>query len=353
MRILGISPALPQHYYQQNQLLEALKTELEGQYFNFDRVERLHKNVLVGGRHLAIPLEELQALETFGQANNRFIEEAQNLGEQAIHGACEMAQTGPEDLSAFLFTTVTGLATPSIDARLMNRMGFRANTVRMPFFGLGCVGGAAGLSRCNDWLRGHPDKLAVLLAVELCSLTIQRKNLSIPNLISTGLFGDGAAAVICAGDDHPLAKQSSGPRVRATRSIFFPNTESAMGWDISEEGFGIVLSAEVPDLVREQLRPCTEAFLAEEGLALEDLTVWICHPGGPKVLTAVQDALELTAEDLAVSWNNLEAMGNLSSASVLINLGETMAQTPKPGSLGLLLAMGPGFCAELVLMEWP
>lgn len=352
MKILGTGKALPKHYYSQDQLLEALREELSDKYFNFPRVEKLHKNVLVGGRHLAIPLEDLRKIETFGQANNHFIEQAQKLGETAIVSASEQAGTNPADLNAILFTTVTGLATPSIDARLMNRLSLRPDTVRMPFFGLGCVGGAAGLSRCNDWLLGHPDKLAVLLTVELCSLTLQRTDLSIPNLISTGLFGDGAAAVVCAGSEHPLAQASPGPEVVATKSIFFPDTESAMGWNISEKGFGIVLSAEVPGLVRTQLRGVTESFLSEHGLGLDDLSVWICHPGGPKVLTAVQDALGITREDLAISWDNLEAMGNLSSASVLINLGETIERISEPGQLGLLLAMGPGFCAELVLLKF-
>ena len=352
MRILGIGKALPENYYSQDELLEALREELADHYFNFPRVEKLHKNVLVGGRHLAIPLEKLRDVKTFGQANDHFIEEAQKLGEAAILEAGEQAGTAPQDLGAILFTTVTGLATPSIDARLMNRLSLRSDTVRMPFFGLGCVGGAAGLSRCNDWLLGHPDKLAVLLTVELCSLTLQRTDLSIPNLISTGLFGDGAAAVICAGADHPLAQTSPGPEVVATKSIFFPETETAMGWNISEKGFGIVLSAEVPGLVEAKLRGATEAFLAEHDLSLEDLSVWICHPGGPKVLTAVQDALGITREDLAISWDNLEAMGNLSSASVLINLGETIQKNSASNQMGLLLAMGPGFCAELVLLKF-
>ena len=352
MKILGTGKALPKHYYSQDELLAALREELADKYFNFPRVEKLHKNVLVGGRHLAIPLEQLREIETFGQANNHFIEQAQTLGETAIVEASKQAGTAPADLNAILFTTVTGLATPSIDARLMNRLSLQSDTVRMPFFGLGCVGGAAGLSRCHDWLLGHPDKLAVLLTVELCSLTLQRTDLSIPNLISTGLFGDGAAAVVCAGAEHPLAKESTGPEVVATKSIFFPDTESAMGWNISEKGFGIVLSAEVPGLVRAKLRDVTESFLSEHDLQLNDLSVWICHPGGPKVLTAVQDALGISREDLAISWDNLEAMGNLSSASVLINLGETIEKVSEPGQMGLLLAMGPGFCAELVLLKF-
>jgi alkylresorcinol/alkylpyrone synthase len=353
MHVLSVDWALPPHRFSQQALFEALREEVQERYFNPERIEKLHKNVLVGHRYLALPPDELTAIETFGQANDAFIRIGLDLGENAIRDACEKAGVQPSDLDAILFTTVTGLATPSMDARLINRMGLKPSIARMPFFGLGCVGGAAGLSRCADWLKAHPTKLAVLLSIELCSLTIQRKDLSIPNLISTGLFGDGSAAVVCAGADHPLAKQSQGPRVRATQSVFYPDTESVMGWDISESGFKIVLSAEVPQMVQDNLRNNVDTFLEKEGLTRKDLTQWICHPGGPKVLQAVQNALEITEKDLQISWDSLAEMGNLSSASVLINLGKKQETSPPPGSLGLLLAMGPGFCAELVLLEWP
>jgi len=353
MQVLSTNWALPEHYYSQMELFEAFKEELEGKYHNIDRVARLHSNVLVGGRYLALPVDKLRQLQSFGEANDAFIQVGLDLGERAIQRACEDAGIDPNELDAILFTTVTGLATPSMDARLANRLSFKPGIVRMPFFGLGCVGGAAGLSRTNDWLKAHPDKLAVLLSIELCSLTIQREDISIPNLISTGLFGDGAAAVICAGDEHPLSQKSRWPRVRATQSVFYPDTERTMGWDISEKGFGIVLSAEVPQLVESNLRGNVDAFLDSQGLSLDQLSQWVCHPGGPKVLQAVQNALGITEEDLAISWNSLHEMGNLSSASVLINLAKKQAEQPESGSLGLLLAMGPGFCAELVLLEWP
>ena len=353
MHVLSVEGALPPHHYSQEALFEAFREEIEDRYFNMGRVQELYKNVLVGSRYLALSLDEIKALDGFGQANDAFIRVGLELGESALLGACAQAGVAPADLDAILFTTVTGLATPSMDARLVNQIGLKEGVTRMPFFGLGCVGGAAGLARCADWLRAYPDKLAVLLSIELCSLTIQRKDLSIPNLISTGLFGDGAAAVVCAGRDHPLSKKTRGPRVRATQSIFYPDTEDAMGWRISESGFGIVLSAEVPHLVQTHLRKNVDDFLSGQKLRLEDIEEWICHPGGPKVLGAVQTALDLKEDDLEISWRSLEEMGNLSSASVLINLGKKQKEQPKSGSLGLLLAMGPGFCCELVLLEWP
>jgi alkylresorcinol/alkylpyrone synthase len=353
MHVLSVNWSLPPNPYSQAELFEAFKEELEERHFNLERVARLHQNVLVGTRYLALPVEELKAIKTFGQANDAYIRIGLDLAQEAVERACEDAGISPSALDAILFTTVTGLATPSMDARLINRMGLSTQITRMPFFGLGCVGGAAGLSRTADWLKAHPDKLAVLLSVELCSLTIQRGDLSIPNIISTGLFGDGAAAVVCAGKDHALAQASNGPRVRATQSVFYPNTEDAMGWAISESGFRIILSAEVPQLVQGHLRANVDAFLEKEGLVRGDLSEWVCHPGGPKVLKAVESALELRPEDLGISWACLEEMGNMSSASVLINLGKKQLEEPASGSLGLLLAMGPGFCAEFVLLEWP
>jgi len=219
----------------------------------------------------------------------------------------------------------------------------------VPIFGLGCVAGAAGIARAADYVRAFPGEVAVLLSVELCSLTVQREDLSIPNLIATGLFGDGAAAVVVVGEE----RRGEGPRVVATRSIFYPDSERVMGWDISEAGFKIVLSAEVPEVARRFLRRDVEAFLADCGLALADVSSWVAHPGGPKVLEAMQEALDLPADALEITWRSLQEVGNLSSASVLLVLEETLEhRRPAPGSLGLLMAMGPGFCSELVLLEW-
>jgi alkylresorcinol/alkylpyrone synthase len=183
----------------------------------------------------------------------------------------------------------------------------------------------------------------------LCSLTLQPEDLSIPNLIASGLFGDGAAAAVVVGDERP----ASGPQIVATRSVFYPDSERVMGWDISERGFGIVLSAEVPEVVRGHLRGDVDAFLAAHGLGRRDITSWVCHPGGPKVLEAMQEALEVGPEALELTWRSLREVGNLSSTSVLLVLQETIERArPPAGSWGMLLALGPGFCSELVLLRW-
>ncbi len=349
MRIAAVGRALPPHFYDQATLLAALKKRWSLRYLNLERLERLHQNVLVGGRHLALPIEEYDTLATWGKANDAWIRVAQEVGEAAVRDALARAGLATSDVAAMIFVTVTGVAVPSIDARLMNRLALPPAVKRMPIFGLGCVAGAAGIARAADYVRAYPDQVALLLSVELCSLTLQREDLSIPNLIASGLFGDGAAAVLVAGSERPAA----GPRIVASRSVFYPDSERVMGWDISESGFQIVLSAGVPDVVRDHLRADVDAFLADQGLRRQDIASWVCHPGGPKVLEAMAEALELPAGALDVTWKSLREVGNLSSTSVLLVLADTLEHhRPPPGSYGMLLAMGPGFCSELVLLQW-
>jgi len=346
-RVLAAAQALPPHYATQDELLTAFR-ELWGQkHFNLDRLEQLHRAVRVGGRHLALPLEQYRGLESFAARNAAWTKAAVDVGADAVRNALLAADVAPAQVDHLYFVTVTGIATPSIDARLVERLGLRADLKRVPIFGLGCVAGAAGLARVADVLRGAREEVAVLLAVELCSLTLQREDLSIPNIIASGLFGDGAAAVVLDG-----GARGRGPRVVATRSVFYPGTERAMGWDIVDSGFKVVLSPAVPQLVREKLRADVDSFLEDRGLKRRDISHWICHTGGPRVLEAVEEALELPREAMARSWASLQEVGNLSSASVLFVLSDLLASgEARPGDLGVVLAMGPGFCSELVLLE--
>jgi len=351
MIIAAVGHAFPPHYYDQSQLLEAFKSVWLGQHWNAERLERLHKNVRVGGRHLALPLEEYQRLETWGEANNAWIRVAQEVGEKALDAALGAIGLDYSEVDALFSVTVTGVATPALDARLMNRRPFRADLKRLPIFGLGCVAGAAGIARASEYVRAFPDQIAVLLSVELCSLTVQRGDLSIPNLIATGLFGDGAAAVVLLGERAAARRGLGGYAVRATRSVFYPGTEGVMGWDISSHGFQIVLSAEVPKMVELHLRHDVDAFFGDLELGRSEISRYICHPGGPKVLQTMEEQLELPDGALEATWRSLEEVGNLSSTSVLLVLEEAMTQQPPAGEKALLLAMGPGFCSELVLLE--
>jgi alkylresorcinol/alkylpyrone synthase len=354
MRIASAASAFPKHYYSQKFLLERLQDYWGDQLRNPLLLARLHRNVTVDGRYLAIPADQYPGIKNWGEANDIWIRVAAELGERALCLALHHGGLKKSDLGALLFTSVTGISSPSIDALLIDRMGLPANIRRTPIFGLGCVAGAAGIARAADYVRAYPKQAAALVSVELCSLTLQRDDLSVANLISSGLFADGSAAVIVTGEDfEPEDGEISGPRILATRSVFYPGTEEMMGWKVSEKGFRIVLSTEVPTLIRENLGRDVDAFLADNGYRRSDLKSFVLHTGGPKVLQASEAALGLSNGELDASWDCLRKVGNLSSASVLVVLEDVMKnRRPEPGTLGLLAAMGPGFCSELVLLEW-
>lgn len=347
--IESVARVLPPHFASQESLIDALRGLWAAKHFNTDRFEALHRSVQVEGRYLALPVGDYEKLETFEARNTAWTNAAVELGAEAVHQALTKAKVSARDVDHLCFVTVTGLATPSIDARLVNRLGLRVDVKRLPIFGLGCVAGAAGLARVSDLLRGGRDETAVLLSVELCSLTLQRSDLSVANVIASGLFGDGAAAVVLRGGEGGR----KAPRIVATRSVFYPDTERIMGWDFVDAGFKVVLSPKVPALVEANVRADVDAFLAAEGLDRRRIAHWIAHTGGPKVLQAFESALELPASALQRSWDSLRRVGNLSSASVLFVLGELLEEgSARPGDYGLLMAMGPGFCAELVLLQW-
>lgn len=347
--MLGVARTLPDHFATQDELIAALRSLWQREHFNVDRLEELHRSVQVGGRHLAIPLSEYANLTTFQARNDAWTRAAADLGERSVRQVLDATGLAPADVDHIFFVTVTGLATPSIDARLVNRLGFRPDVKRTPIFGLGCVAGAAGVARASDYLRAFPRQTALLLSVELCSLTLQREDVSVANVIASGLFGDGAAAVVLRGGEV----EGAGPAVVATGSVFYPETERIMGWDFVNSGFKVVLSPKVPELVAKNIRANVDDFLAAHGLDRSRIDHWIAHTGGPKVLQAFERALELPDAALRRSWASLRGVGNLSSASVLFVLSELLASgEARPGDLGLLMAMGPGFCAELVLLRW-
>jgi alkylresorcinol/alkylpyrone synthase len=349
MRITGVASALPAHQYPQKALTGTLKQFWGDRLKTPELLERLHSRTGVASRHLAFPVQRYPQFSSWGETNAAWFEVAQELGERAIDRALENAGLSPQDLNALFVVSITGIASPSLDARLINRMQLRADIKRTPIFGVGCVGGALGLTRAADYTLAYQDHNAVLLAVEACSLTLQRDDLSTVNLIASGLFGDGAAAVIVSGAETT----GSGPRILGNGSFFYPDSEDLMGWDISENGFKIVLSAGLPEFIRSNLARDVDAFLKKHELRRGDIGNWVIHAGGPRVLEAIEETLGLEARHLDRSWDCLSRVGNLSSASVLLVLEDIMANhRPAAGTLGVLLAMGPGFCSEMILLQW-
>jgi len=316
--------------------------------FGGPQFDRFGASAGVEKRRIALPLSRYGELSGFTEANDTFIEVALTLGERAMLSALDAAKIRPADVDIVFSTSVTGLAVPTLEARLASRIGLRQDVKRVPLFGLGCVAGAAGVARMHDYLLAFPDHVSVLLAVELCSLTLQRDDYSIANLVAASLFGDGAAAVVAKGSAHG----SAGPRVLATRSRIYPDTEDVMGWNIGTNGFQIKLSNEVAIVAEKYLGEDVRDFLADHDLTTADIKTWVCHPGGPKVIEAVENTLDLPVHALDHTRKSLRDNANLSSVSVLDVLRANMADRPPAGSFGLMIAMGPGFCSELVLLGW-
>jgi alkylresorcinol/alkylpyrone synthase len=285
----------------------------------------------------------MEGLEVRNQA---WLNTALEIGTKATASLLEEAKIKPKDIHLFASTTVTGLAVPTIESRIMNQLDFSSQTKRMPFFGLGCLAGVAGINRVADYLVAYPDQAAIFLSIELCSLTLQKKDVSMASLVSSGLFGDGCAAVLLVGDKHPLHQQAP-LKIEAWQSHFFPKTEKMMGWDIVDDGFKVVLSNKVPKIAA-LLPEIVDNFCQSHNSS--DISFYVAHPGGPKVLKSLETAFEFTNNELQLSWQNLQKNGNISSTSVLLILQETIRNLV-PSTNGLMLAMGPGFCAEMTLLK--
>ena len=349
-QIVAVAPVLPENVHEQHEITAELGARLAGDRAARSVLERVHAASGIKTRHLALPLDRYRDLDSFSETNALFIELALPLVERAVSTALREAGLRVDEVDHLFFTTVTGVQAPSLDALLATSMGFRSDLKRVPSFGLGCVAGAAGIARVADYLAGHPTGVALLVSVELCSLTLQWDDQSMANVVGTGIFGDGAAAVVMTGDEHPAAERSRGPRVVASRSALYPDSAEMIGWQIGSTGFTLMLAAGVPALIDGHFAAGIDELLASEGLTRADVDRWIAHPGGPRILESFTAALELPPSALDASWQVMARTGNLSSAAVLHVLAEVGDQPP--GTRAVLFALGPGVTAELVLLEW-
>lgn len=366
-RIVSVATAQPPHAIRQEEARAFCRALFARAHPDIDRLLEIFGNARIEERRLSAPIEWFEREHPFPERNARYVEEALALAEAVAGAAIDRARLSPRDVDHLIVISTTGIATPSLDARLMNRIAFSPHARRTPIWGLGCAGGAAGLARAAEWAEMDGGATVLLVAVELCGLTFQRSDLSKSNLVATSLFADGAAAVVVRGErlagegagearaaaDPPAPARPPGPRVVASRSTLFPDSEDVMGWEVTEQGLKVVFSRDIPTIVRDLVRPNAEAFLAEHGLALSDLAHVVAHPGGAKVMAAYEEALGLPPDAMRHAREVLRRAGNMSSPTVLFVL-ERFLDDPsvRPGDWGLLTALGPGFSSELVLLRW-
>ncbi len=363
--LLNTAAALPDHLQTQEDVRKFVAKWLAGDPVSAAKADAIMANAGVKQRFTVRPLSWYLEHTSVAERSAVYKEEMIRLCETAATAALSGAGVPPQAVGLILSTSCTGLMIPSVEAHLINRMGFHPHTRRQPITTLGCAAGAAAIGQAATYLEANPEQAVLILSAELASLTGQVSDFSMGNIVSVALFGDGAAATVAVGDRFKHSSHEEGSvsgrsndgrlpaRVMATRSVLFPDTEDMMGFDLVDTGLKIFLSPRVPRFLRSELPRQIAPFLEENGLRLKDLTHFLLHPGGPKILRGLEKKLLLSATQTRLSWKILRNYGNLSSASVLFLLYHfEREETPQAGDFGLLLAVGPGFAVEMVLLHW-
>lgn len=351
-KLVAVATAVPPYQISQAYARDFTSRLFMGDLADVDRYLTVFEHAQIATRYLSAPPEWFDVPHSLGEANDMYIDMATQLGEQVARQCLAQAGLAPTDVDHLIFVSTTGLASPSLDTRLIALLGMRRDTRRTPVWGLGCAGGLGGLERAEEYVRAQPTHRALLVTVELCSLTLQWNDRSKRNLVALSLFGDGAAAVLVEGDTVKRRDAQQGLQIRGTRSTLFPDSLDLMGWDIVDEGFRVVFGAGIPQVVTRHYRELATEFLALHDLVPDGIQHHIYHPGGAKVLHAYEVALGLDPQALDHSRAVLRDYGNMSSATVFFVLDRFLRSgTIKSGEKGLLCVFGPGFAAELVLVE--
>ena len=353
-RLVALATAVPPCVVRQSDVRREIARLFSDLLDEDQRLLAIFENAQIEQRHLCVPLEWFASDHTFAEKNALYVEHALRLAREVTQTALCRANLGPTDIDHVVFVSSTGLATPSIDALLANALGFRPDVRRTPIWGLGCAGGAAGLSRARDFARADPGARVLLVALELCSLTFQFHDRSKRNLVATSLFSDGAAAAIVAGGDVPRAASDARPPLEliASHSVLWKDSTDVMGWTVDGAGLHVVFSRDIPSIVRDQVRPSLLEFLDHCGLTLAQVAHIVAHPGGVKVLSAYAGALALPAARFRHARDVLREFGNMSSPSCLFVLERFLeSRTIDEQDVAILAALGPGFSSEYVLMR--
>ncbi|MCZ2260742.1 type III polyketide synthase [Sporosarcina sp. G11-34] len=356
-KILSVSTFKPPHEIKQQQAVELTRALFSEKFTDIERLLKVFDNGDIQKRNICMPLEWFEKEHDFKERNDLYIDHAVSYGVQAVQSCLEgdnmlSMPIKPSEVDAIFFISSSGISTPSIEARIMNLIPFRDDTKRVPIWGLGCAGGAAGISRAYEYCLAYPKANVLVLSVELCSLTFQKDDYSKSNLIGASLFSDGVACALVAGRESTVKVNKPMPKVIATTSKLMPNSEGVMGWDVQNSGLHVIFSKSIPSIITKWLGPFVHEFLSTNGLNKEDIAHFVAHPGGKKVLEAYEKALGFESVKTDVSRNILRENGNMSSPTILYVLQRFMESEPEVGDYGLMAALGPGFCGELLLLKW-
>ncbi|WP_368505820.1 type III polyketide synthase [Alkalihalophilus sp. As8PL] len=358
--ITSISTYAPPNTFTQDTITEFARELFSENFQSIERLLTVFANGQISERQFAAPIDWFKEDHSLKEKNDLYIELATKYGAEAIKNCLNnrlflKEEVDVKEIDAIILVSSSGMSTPSIDARIMNVLPFSPHTKRIPIWGLGCAGGAAGISRAYEYCRAYPESNVLVVCIELCSLTFQRNDRSKSNLVGTSLFADGIACALVSGDHSSMVHNSNRsvrPVIRQTMSTLMPDSEEVMGWDVKDTGLHVVFSRDIPSIIKNWLKPNVEEFLVRNNLEAGQIDAFVAHPGGKKVLEAYEETLSIPKSMTEVSREVLNKHGNMSSPTVLYVLEQFMNQEMEPGSYGLMAALGPGFCSELVLLQW-